>query len=220
MTAHSETRPLTILVNWQDFRMRRNQPRRRCGSRCTKHDPYPMVIQNLDGLVQPAEVEETLSWFQARPGKLCQAHGVNASLLHEFGINWPALSTPMFRVIIGAEECLIHHHHLVFSLPVVQYTVNFASEVSLSIAIEQRMTRWYELFVGNHGRRCRFIVHPVYRAHRRFIGPHTHQPQDKLINIRRGEGGAERRGGPSWSPASCSLSSHLGGTRSHLPPRA
>src|SRR6266576_7052252 len=109
-----------------------------------------MIIQNLDGLVQPTEVEETLSWFQARPGKLCQAHGVNASLLRELGINWPALSNPVFRVIIGAEERLIHYLHLVFSLPVVQYTVNFASEVSLSTAVEQRMTRWYELFVGNH----------------------------------------------------------------------
>src|SRR5260370_25019319 len=126
----------------------------------------------------------------------------------------------MFRIIIGAEECLIHHHHLFSSLPVVQYTVNFASEVSLSIAIEQRMTRWYELFVGNHGRRCRFIVHPVYRAHRRFIGPHTHQPQDKLINIRRGEGGAERRGGPSCSPPPLSPTSPLAGKRAPPPPPA
>src|SRR2546430_14948347 len=118
-----------------------------------------MVIQNLDGLVQPAEVEETLSWFQARPGKLCQAHGVNAGLLHEFGINWPALSTPMFRVIIGAEERLIHHQHLVLSPSVVQYTVNYALAVSLAVAVERRMTRWYELFVGNQGRRCRFIAH-------------------------------------------------------------
>ncbi len=38
----------------------------------------------------------------------------------------------------------------------------------------------------------RLVAHPV--------GPNT-----KLINIRRGEGGEGRRGGPLWSPASCSL---------------
>src|SRR6266478_3029241 len=42
-------------------------------------------------------------------------------------------------------------------------------------------------------------------------GPsNTHQPNEKLINIRRGEGGEEWRGGPLWSPASCSLCSPVG----------
>src|SRR5437764_3938432 len=31
--------------------------------------------------------------------------------------------------------------------------------------------------------------------------PNTHQPKNKPINIRRGEGGGERKGGPLWSPA-------------------
>src|SRR5216684_3859760 len=49
----------------------------------------------------------------------------------------------------------------------------------------------------------------IYRAHRRFIGLNRHQLKRKLIDIRRGEGGEERRGGPLWSPASCSLCSHV-----------
>jgi len=50
-----------------------------------------------------------------------------------------------------------------------------------------------------------------------MIGPHTHHPKNKPISNRRGEGGAERWGGPWWSPASCWPGSHLGGTRSHPP---
>src|SRR5438876_5208449 len=38
--------------------------------------------------------------------------------------------------------------------------------------------------------------------------------------LRRGEGGEEWMGGPSWSPASCSPGSHLGGIRSYPHPRA
>src|SRR5258708_34286702 len=34
-----------------------------------------------------------------------------------------------------------------------------------------------------------------------------HQPNKKLLTIRRGEGGEERQGGPLWSPASWSLCS-------------
>src|SRR5258708_23274239 len=30
---------------------------------------------------------------------------------------------------------------------------------------------------------------------------HRHQSNEKLITIRRGEGGGARKGGPSWSPA-------------------
>src|SRR5713101_280470 len=33
-----------------------------------------------------------------------------------------------------------------------------------------------------------------------IIAPDRHQPTAKLITIRRGEGGAERMGGPLWSP--------------------
>ncbi len=35
----------------------------------------------------------------------------------------------------------------------------------------------------------------------RFIAPHRHQPHKKPIDICRGEGGEEWRGGPLWSPA-------------------
>src|SRR5436309_4776824 len=31
--------------------------------------------------------------------------------------------------------------------------------------------------------------------------PNTHQPKNKPLNIRRGESGGERKGGPLWSPA-------------------
>src|SRR5260370_41904562 len=37
--------------------------------------------------------------------------------------------------------------------------------------------------------------------------PNRHQPNEKPIKFRRGEGGEEWRGGPLWSPASCSLCS-------------
>ena len=45
----------------------------------------------------------------------------------------------------------------------------------------------------------------LLRAQRRCTGPNRHQLNRKLLTIRRGEGGGERRGGPLWSPASCSL---------------
>jgi len=35
------------------------------------------------------------------------------------------------------------------------------------------------------------------------MGPNRHQPNEKRIGIRRGEGGEEWRGGPLWSPALC-----------------
>src|SRR5216684_5256658 len=47
-----------------------------------------------------------------------------------------------------------------------------------------------------------------------------HQPNTKLINIRRGEGGEAGKGGPLWSPASCSLCSPMGATLSHPHHRA
>src|SRR6266436_8388240 len=42
------------------------------------------------------------------------------------------------------------------------------------------------------------------------LGSNRHQPNTKLINIRRGEGGGAGKGGPLWSPASCSLCSSVG----------
>src|SRR6266436_2949974 len=47
-----------------------------------------------------------------------------------------------------------------------------------------------------------------------------HQSNEKPINLRRGEGGGVGKGGPLWSPASCSLCLHGGGTRSHPRHRA
>ena len=46
--------------------------------------------------------------------------------------------------------------------------------------------------------------------------PTRYQPNTKLIDIRRGEGGEERRGGPLWSPASYCLCSPVG-KRHHTP---
>src|SRR5260370_355804 len=37
-----------------------------------------------------------------------------------------------------------------------------------------------------------------------------HQPNKKLLTIRRGEGGEERQGGPLWAPASWALFSPAG----------
>src|SRR5713226_3945147 len=53
-----------------------------------------------------------------------------------------------------------------------------------------------------------------------IIGGNRHQPNEKPINLRRGEGGGAGKGGPLWSPASCSLCSPVGGTRSHRHHRA
>jgi len=47
--------------------------------------------------------------------------------------------------------------------------------------------------------------------------PASHQPNEKPINIRRGEGGGEGKGGPLGSPASCSLCSPVG-ERDHPSP--
>src|SRR6266478_9154053 len=46
--------------------------------------------------------------------------------------------------------------------------------------------------------------------------PNRHQPNEKPITVRRGEGGEERRGGPLWSPASWSLCSPAGGTLTYI----
>src|SRR5260370_34918202 len=55
---------------------------------------------------------------------------------------------------------------------------------------------------------------PSLRA-RLPLAPIAHS-NTKLITIRRGEGGEERRGGPLWSPASCSRCSPVG-ERDHTP---
>src|SRR5260221_8256791 len=45
----------------------------------------------------------------------------------------------------------------------------------------------------------------------------THQPDKKLINVRRGEGGGERRGGPRGSPPARYPCFHRGGGGCHPP---
>src|SRR6266851_9398198 len=79
---------------------------------------------------------------------------------------------------------------------------------------------------GTHRRRLRLFVRWLDEfaslcpsAPRSGLGlrsSNRHQLNRKLINIRRGEGGGERRGGPLWSPASCSLGSSVG-ERAHTP---
>ncbi len=47
----------------------------------------------------------------------------------------------------------------------------------------------------------KFSRGPILRyAQHKFIAPNRHQSNEKLINIRRGEGGEVRKGGPLWSP--------------------
>jgi len=70
------------------------------------------------------------------------------------------------------------------------------------------------------GKRCWQMRERVQCGRARTRGPTRHQPNEKPINVSRGEGGEERWGGPLWSPASCSLCFHGGGTRSHSQHRA
>jgi len=68
------------------------------------------------------------------------------------------------------------------------------------------------MMIRDRGRPCGQYITIKGGVGAQFIAPNTHQPKDKPITFRRGEGGGERMGGPSWSPASCCPGSHLGGT--------
>ncbi len=47
----------------------------------------------------------------------------------------------------------------------------------------------------------KFSRGPILRyAQHKFIAPNRHRSNEKLINIRRGEGGEAGKGGPLWSP--------------------
>src|ERR1700680_4931393 len=52
------------------------------------------------------------------------------------------------------------------------------------------------------------LMRDPLRSHCRGVplrAPNRHQPKNKLITVRRGERGWAGRGGPLWSPASCSF---------------
>src|SRR5713101_8090227 len=81
-----------------------DQPGRGRGCRCAQYDLYSVLHKNINRLVQPGEVKDPRLWFQPRPGKLGQPDCIDASLLHEPGINRPAFSAAMLRVVSSAEK--------------------------------------------------------------------------------------------------------------------
>src|SRR5713101_8606653 len=81
-----------------------DQPGRGRGCRCAQYDLYSVLHKNINRLVQPGEVKDPRLWFQPRPGKLGQPDCIDASLLHEPGINRPAFSTAMLRVVSSAAK--------------------------------------------------------------------------------------------------------------------
>src|SRR2546421_830852 len=64
---------------------------------------------------------------------------------------------------------------------------------------------------------CTFQEHAFQETRTPLRSPKRHQPKTKPINSRRGESGGERKGGPLWSPASCSSGFHLENTTTPHP---
>ena len=62
-----------------------------------------MIRQNIDGMVQPAKVELSRIGFQPTPGKLGQSYSVETCLLHQLGVEGPALLGPMLRIVVSTK---------------------------------------------------------------------------------------------------------------------
>src|SRR6266852_4722633 len=85
-----------------------DQPGRGRGRRRAQYDLYSVRHKDIYRLVQPGEIKDPRFWFQPRPGKLGQPDCIDASLLHEPGINRPAFSAAMLRVVSSAEKWMSH----------------------------------------------------------------------------------------------------------------
>ena len=69
--------------------------------------PRMMLIllrgEDVDGFVEPGEVEAALFGLHVDPGEFGQADDIEAGLAHELCVGLPASLGPVFRVVVNAD---------------------------------------------------------------------------------------------------------------------
>ena len=93
-----------VRVNRQRFGVFVPQPgRRRRGGRGQAH-PDPAPVQEVQDLVQPAEVPGTFPGLQQGPAEDAHRDQVDAGFLHEPDVLRPGFGRPLLGVVVGAEK--------------------------------------------------------------------------------------------------------------------
>ncbi len=87
----------------QDLRVSVDQPRRRGGSRRAEDHLQAVPAQDLDRLVEPAEVERRLRRLESSPGELRQTDDGESGVGHQRGVDLPPPLRPLLRVVSDAE---------------------------------------------------------------------------------------------------------------------
>ena len=100
----SRPQPVTRVVHRQDLWVGPRQPRGRRGSGGGQVDRDSAGVEQIEDLVEPAEVEGPLARFQEGPGEDCDRGEGDAGLTHEPYVLRPDLSRPLFGVVVTPES--------------------------------------------------------------------------------------------------------------------
>ena len=111
------------VVDREDLRVGDGQPRRGCGRRRGHVDGDAAVGQQLDDLVEPAEVELARPRLQERPREHAERHEPDTGRLHEPHVLAPHRARPLLGVVVAAQRDAVERVHP-FVLPSVRPDTN------------------------------------------------------------------------------------------------
>ena len=96
--------PPRLRVHGQHVRMPVHQPFGRGGRRRADHHFQPRVGQDVEGVVEPAEVVVSGRRLEAGPGELPHPHIGEAERLHPAGVLGPHLARPVFGIVADPQH--------------------------------------------------------------------------------------------------------------------
>src|SRR5258706_2783749 len=79
------------------------KPRRRGGGWSPQDNRNTPLMKNINDMIQPIKIKNTLLRLHLCPGKFCQPNHVKACFRHQLYVSLPALLRPLFRIVINAK---------------------------------------------------------------------------------------------------------------------
>ena len=82
MAARAVLFPVSVVIHFQRFRIFLRHPVRRRHRRRAQDRVNAVFVQAVHKLMQPAKIKDAVVWFHAAPGKLRNAHRIEAAFFH------------------------------------------------------------------------------------------------------------------------------------------
>jgi len=90
---------VSVFIDRQGPRIFLSQPGGRSGSGCSQNGDNAIRCQQVNGAVQPVEVEFSFGGLEGAPGKFAHAHNREPGFFHQADILGPARFVPVLGVV-------------------------------------------------------------------------------------------------------------------------